>query len=124
MGAFTDYAKGLFEPAKKAMKQEIAQEKTAAATTARQTSLAGGVRGPVATALETQAARRVGEAGNLRLMNLDSQERMSMYEAFRADQQEQLARDIAFQQMIGNIVGGVGGAAGTLAAHGMNPPKT
>jgi len=124
--AYQNYVKSSFEPQKEAVKQQIAQEKVASKSRLKQSSLVTGLKGPVATGLEEASARKIGQAGTIQLLNLDSSQRAAMYDAFRADRQEELQREAQTQQMIGNIIGGVGSIAGAFTPKliPISPGKT
>ena len=73
-----------------------------------------GITGPIAEALKAKSAARIAGALAPSLAQASSQAKTSLANA-------QLQRDIAFQQMIGNIVGGIGQTAGTLATKFIKP---
>lgn len=113
------------------------QIQTAAELQARAISGQGGQAGKEATAKETIASQRYGITGSPTAtalaqkvqdrINMDITNKQNALKAQTAQQQAQLtqglgvaniqdkqARDMAFQQMIGNIVTGLGSTAGTL----------
>ncbi len=93
-----------------------------AQSSARIASSRGGLFGPISQALEERALSRAAKTAAEKSANIDANVGQQVAAATntlgQAGIQEQLARDIAFQEMVGSIIGGAGQVAGTIAGMG------
>jgi hypothetical protein len=86
-----------------------------------------GITGAVGSALEARNRARAAQTAGQQIGQVQAQQAGQQANVTQqlgmAGIQEKLARDMALQQMIGNIISGVGQGAGTLAASALGAPK-
>ena len=119
MGAYTDMVANTFAGAKQALNTQIGEEKNAGTAKTSQANLAGGITGPAATALISRNTRQIGNNATTGLLNLGTQERQQMYDAFQKEQALNLQSDTANRTMWMQGLQGAGSLLGGIAS--LNP---
>ena len=115
MAAYDQLLKEAGEASVRAARGTAEAAQREAVSTQRLSAKTQGLYGPIAQALESKTRGQIAAAVAPSIAQAEASGKINLANA-------QLQRDMAFQQMIGNIVGGLGSAAGSFAAAGIGVP--
>jgi hypothetical protein len=119
-GQYGMLVRDTFKKKKEEFAQGIGAEKEASLSKAKQSSMAQGIRGPIASALEQRAVRQAGEAGAKGMSALQGQEAQAQVQAGQMDIQQQQAEKQAEQEFWSGIWQGLGTLVSPIATAGIS----